>query len=231
MSRDKILSQDKKKLVGKRKKGTFKLTKEWVNFTSSSIGFDYKKEDVALLYLSLLYSSGTITQDKLKGLLKSLKKGTLMTYKHNYNAKKINGVWYNCERMEDILKDMVPENVSTTVEEFIKVLNLYFNANRNYCINYIYVRYFKNLIEYHEEHYDLLNEILGSEFISYKKADWLYDLSDGYCCYDCDGCLSEYKRNRYNRLYKPDKTETDKKVRLYLTDLKNPTTKHTLSIL
>lgn len=225
------LNQDKKILVGNRNTGNFRLNKDWLDVVRyGKYGrYDGSKEiPAALLLLTMIYKAQLMTIDKLKGMLKSLKAGTLLGYKTNYNAKKINGIWYNEEDMINILDDITPKLASVTIEDLIKVINLYMNVPRNYCIDYIYSEYFKPLLSYFEPKYNLLKEIIGDEYLTYEEAERRYYLDDGYCCYDCDGCLGEYKRRRYEYRYKQDKEKIKSMVIKYLTDLKNPTTKNKL---
>ena len=100
-----------------------------------------------LLVLSELYNKNIITFDKLKGQLKSLKKGDLQKHKNTYHCT-INNKWYHDETSKEVFKDLF-ETYRLNIESvptLIKVVQLYTNANYNYCINFIVSNIFNRLL-------------------------------------------------------------------------------------
>ena len=112
--------------------------------------------------------------------------------------------------MYDILLDVyneVCERKDIELDVFLKYLNLYLNKNKNYCIDFVYFNLVEPLIKRFRYDNSLakLRSFGASEMdlsiVTYEEADRTRDLSSGYCCRDCDGCLSEYKHSRYESYY------------------------------
>jgi hypothetical protein len=164
---------------------------------------------VVFLIITHLHLQGKINDDKMKAMFLGLKKGTLLRNVNTYHCK-INDTWYNDESMFTILCNVYNDvciRKDLDIEVVLTYLNKFLNANRNYCINYIYIEFivplFNNLSD--EKNVKLLKtfELKGFNvnYISYEEADRRGDLENGYCCSDCDGCLGEYKRSRYSYYY------------------------------
>lgn len=164
---------------------------------------------VVFLIIVHLHLQGKINDKKMKAMFYSLKKGTLLR-KINTHYCKINNKWYQDEGMFSILCEAYNEvcvRKDLDIEVVLKYLNKFLNANRNYCINYIYIEFilplFNNLSDPKNikllKTFELKN--FNINYVSYEEADRRGDLSFGYCCEDCDGCLGEYKRHRYNYDY------------------------------
>jgi hypothetical protein len=64
----------------------------------------------------------------------------IRTYKSN-----VLDSWFNYSNIIDILREEVDtcENKDLTIEEYLKYLNLGFNRNKNWCINFIALSIFK----------------------------------------------------------------------------------------
>lgn len=127
------------------------------------------------------------------------------------------------------------ENVSVpyemSIEDILKYVNIGFNRNRNWCVNYIASAWIKPIIDNALGGNTLCQELISefsikTSYISYEEADRKHDLASGYCCKDCDGCLGEYKRSRYEAWYKPNKkalyNDFRQELVRYKTHTKNP---------
>lgn len=181
-------------------------------------------KDISLLMLCILFHNGKISQKSFTSRMKQY----FETVKNNYGGQnpklsrkigtyksEILNRWYVDISLTNVLVDEVVETCrikDLTVNEYLKYLNLGLNKNKNFCIDVIAINVFLKVIESYDKDwaYDFLNNCgidgLNLTHLSFKQADREYDLSSGYCCYDCDGCLSEYKRSRYDYLYRKDST-------------------------
>lgn len=111
-------------------------------------GFCYLEDEIfILLVLSELYNKDIITLDKLKGQLKSLKKGDLQKYKRTYHCT-INDKWYNDEAAREIFKDLFESYKLNyiSIKTLIEVVQLYLNKNYNYSIDFIVSNIFVRLL-------------------------------------------------------------------------------------
>jgi len=146
------------------------------------------------------------------------------------------GKWYNDTSfltvvLEGILEYKHQLIFDINIVDMLDYLNIAFNRNKNWCINYIALSWIKPIILATLNGCKLAGEILQSfdipiDFISYEDADRKYVLDDGYCCKDCDGCLYEYKFRRYERRYAPNREKIfncfRKILENYKTHDKNP---------
>lgn len=177
-----------------------------------------------------------INDKKLNGMFRSLRDRTILRKINVYNCN-INNKWYSDEMFPSILLEVYNEiciKQDFDLEVILKYLNKCFNANRNYCIDWIYFNLVSPVIDSCEYSYqsfeDLKSFNVESErhnIISYKEADKRGLLGSGYCCSDCDGCYGEYKKRDYQRLYDYDFKEYCRKIfKNYLlnqkTHKKNP---------
>lgn len=192
-------------------------------------------ENVILVLLSMLHFNDKINDDKLKAMFKGLRNGTLLRGLNTHHCK-INNKWYNDISMFNVLveayNEVCPKN-DMKLNDFLKYLNLYYNANKNYCINKVYSDFVEPLISNFESlySYDILinfGVIEISELYNFDTAnDKGLGLDLGYCCEDCDGNREQYKRSRYDYYHKDSmiKNVTDKFKSLLLankTHNKNP---------
>jgi len=192
--------------------------------TPTDIEFD------TILLISFLHHYKKINDEKLKAMFKSLREGKLLRRINTYHCK-INGKWYNDESMSSILLECYHElcpKEDMTLEAFLKYLNLYYNKNKNYCIDVVYFSYIEPFIERFEQ-YPNKQIIKGFgvatdvEILTFEQADDRYDLSLGFCCEDCDGDERQYKENRYQYYYyEQAKKDLKKKFKQFLLNKKNP---------
>lgn len=188
---------------------------------------DINSKLVLFLIITHLHLQNKINDAKMKAMFSSLKKGTLQRKVNTYHCK-INDKWYNDEGMFGILCEAYNEvcvRKDLDIETVLTYLNKFLNANRNYCINYIYIEFivplFSNLGD--EKSVKLLKTFelknFNVNYVSYEEADRNGYLSSGYCCSDCDGCLGEYKRSRYN--YRYNQPSNIKEMKQYFIDYLN----------
>lgn len=179
---------------------------------------------VLFLIITHLHIQNKINDARMRAMFLSLKKDTLIRRVGTYHCK-INDRWYSDEGMYDILLEVYNDicvRRDLDIEIVLTYLNKFLNANRNYCINYIYIEFivplFNNLDYYKNvqllKTFELKN--FNVNYVSYEDADRNGDLSDGYCCSDCDGCYSEYKRSRYN--YRYNMPSNIKQMKQYFID-------------
>jgi hypothetical protein len=184
----------------------------------------YSKIDHKLtlfLIITHLHLQNKINDAKMKSMFKSLKAGTLIRKINTYHCK-INNRWYNDESMFNVLCHVYEDiciRKDLDIEVVLKYLNKFLNANRNYCINYIYLEFILPLFGNLEDtnNVKLLKTFelksFNVNYVSYEEADMRGDLSFGYCCSDCSGCLGEYKRNQYQ--YRYNKPSNIKQMKQY----------------
>lgn len=134
-----------------------------------------------LLVLTSAYVNKTITLEKLKGQLSSLRKGTLQKFKQTYHCG-INNRWYNDESASEVFKDIGCNN-EISYDDLIEVLQLYTGKNYNYCINMIIDSIIRPLLNYFSNsYYNYFNQIFStnlSEFPELKQKG--YETH----CYEC----------------------------------------------
>jgi hypothetical protein len=207
--------------------------------TKSSGGYYYANytnidtKTVILMIICHLHEQKKISDDKLKGMFASLRKGTL-DRKVNTFHNTINDRWYNDETMYEILCDTYNElcvRKDMELNVFLEYLNKYLNANKNFCINFVYTNIIEPLIN---SVYQITDEQINcfksfqlpsdlDTIMSYEEAERKHYLDSGYCCRDCDGCLSVYKHNRYAELVGRDLKEGYRKIfKSYLLSQKTP---------
>lgn len=115
-----------------------------------------------LVVLSMLYEREIITLNKLKGQLKSLRKGDLQKYKRTFHNS-INNRWYNDISAMNIFEELYAEfNLGViSISKLIEVVQLYTNTNYNSCINFIVSNILKLSLEsFSNSTYTYLSEIL-----------------------------------------------------------------------
>lgn len=90
----------------------------------------------------------------------------------------------------------------------VNYVNLAFNKSKKWSIRYVTRNLLVPTLKYYlnanmpDKVNDFCNS-LGYEhlIVTYEEAQSKYDLSPGYCCEDCDGCLQRYKYDNYIRNY------------------------------
>ncbi len=145
-----------------------------------------ENEIVTLLILSELYNRKIITLDKLKGQLKSLKKGDLLKHKGTYHCT-INNQWYSDEPAKNVFKDLfITYKLDTiNISTLINTIQLYLNKNYNYCIDYMVSNIYPKLLNTFSYSYldiDYLSQFIDTNLIHFPKIK-----HKGYCseCYEC----------------------------------------------
>lgn len=171
-----------------------------------------EQNDLALLIIANLHVNKKISDEKMKGMIASLRKGIFVRFVKTYHCK-INDKWYNDENTLDIYKEVFNElcpKSDLTVDQFIPYINLLINKNKNYCIDHIYYQYVKPLIK-NTEYWGSVDKLKSFDIkgldrivLSYEDADSKYSLGSGHCCEDCDGDYEDYKRMKYEYLYKKE---------------------------
>lgn len=185
-----------------------------------------ESEVIVFMLIVQLHYSKKISDEKLKGMLKALRNGT-MRYKNTYHCT-INDKWYSEETMVDILFDVIEEQIiDIPIETFLVYLNKYLNKNKNFCIDWVYFGVFKPLINIWTN--DVIDAIIKSisnvvdveNYKSYEDALESGELSYGYCCSDCDGNFNSYTWSNYNNQYRDFQEKAIKKSMLtYLLSIK-----------
>lgn len=150
-----------------------------------------------------------IGHKRLVAMVNSLRAGTLLRKIGTYHCH-INDKWYNDEGTFTIFKESYNDECQRrdlTIDEFLPYLRLYHGKNKNYCLNGIYYDYIQPLLRNlsSAENVKMLRKFTIKDLeectLTYEEADRKYSLGSGYCCEDCDGCYSQYKRSRYHYNY------------------------------
>jgi hypothetical protein len=185
------------------------------------------EKNLIILSIFHLHNQGFINDAKLKAHCKQYNNGTLFRNVNLYHSK-INDTWYDDTNTFDIFMDVYFQKCvegDLTMDKMLKYLNLLTNKNINYCIDHLFFEYAQPVIQKWSNGDDVIFKII-SEFdfgLSYKSYDEMSDtgeLTYGYCCSDCDGCLGEHKRNQY-RNYVGSEISHEKHIKGYMNNLKN----------
>lgn len=211
--------------------------KSYFDSVNGSMGIESK--DLSVMLLVLLYHNKKITRKQLSIYLNRYSEKstytdwTGTTYNQDFLSRtirtyhsKVNDQWYNDYNFTAILMDLIDdcESFEIPIDQFLTYLNYGFSMNRNWCVNYFGLSIVKPMISHGHDAFDVLQDWgFDIEHISYEEADRKYDLSSGYCCRDCDGCLGEYKRSRYEYYYKKSDDKIKKPVFSQLMNLKKHT--------
>lgn len=96
----------------------------------------------AFLIIVFLHYNKIMTDEKLKGMLKSLREDKLLTRRNVYHCS-FSDRWYNEEHMSEILQyefdTAFIKSKTIGLKDFMYYLNFYLNRNYNYCLNWIYI--------------------------------------------------------------------------------------------
>lgn len=191
-----------------------RIHKDLISFTKQYYG-TFGHENVIFLIIVQLHMNGLINDKKLQSMFRGLNNNTLLRRINTYHCK-INDRWYDHEGMFTVLTDVYEDLIEKyklfpqdiPMEVVINYVQKMLNKPKNYCIDWIirgYVVPLINMVEHDDYHMEysykhLLafgDEILmGTNFVSYNNFS-----PSGYCCDDCDGCYSAYKRGQYEILY------------------------------
>jgi hypothetical protein len=187
-----------------------KLIPEHSNYWSSN-NSPLESENVVLLVIINLHLDNKITDKKMFALFKQYNQKTLLNAKTTYHCN-INDEWYNDESMYEVYLDCyhkLCQKRDLELDVILKYLNLLLNKNKNYCIDAYYTKFIEPLIDnlsrdifgYKRYNVEILSN-LGANFENYMTYDEFQDTwqaTSGYCCSDCDGCLSQYKQYQYEQ--------------------------------
>lgn len=170
---------------------------------------ELENEDTIVMLLCILYHNNKITTQQLaiylhrhSSINKNKDEIVLDRWLNTYKSP-ISGLWYNDVTYLTALygdyQDAVCVDLDISVEQYLKYLNIGFNRNRNWCLNYMANNWIKPYFYYLDK-----LKWFGFEYMTFEEADDYHNLGSGYCCSDCDGCLRQYKESRYKDRYAPD---------------------------
>ena len=102
-----------------------------------------------IFILICLYTKQLITKEALMGRIGSLNSGSWNSKKSNFNDKILNH-WFNDITFSELIYEYEKQypNLSISVLDFLKGLNLVLNKNRSYCVNYIIFEYLHPYLKY-----------------------------------------------------------------------------------
>lgn len=187
---------------------------------------DIDNNDLAILAIFHLHQQKKINDERLNAYCKQYNNNTICRKVKTYHCK-INDKWYNDSSTFTAIMDSYNElciKQDLNLETMLTYLNRLLNKPRNYCIDHLYFSYVRPIITRLESTYgiELFNSLnVKTTFKTYEEMDNNGNLSSGYCCKDCDGCLGEYKRNRYNSYLGYNYIEKlEKEIKSYLNNNK-----------
>jgi len=196
---------------------------------SHNMGIDANKASV--LMLCILYHNGKISRESFIAKMQQYFEKNMLSRKIGTYYSVVLDEWFNDVTMDEILIQEAHETCvekDISIENYLKYLNLGLNRCKNWCVNFIATIVNDVMYSFYEnERFKFIKDCnftgIDIDYLSYEDAEAKYDLSNGYCCKDCDGCLGAYKRSRYERYYKPDQNKIDdinEKIRNYFFGLK-----------
>lgn len=195
--------------------------------------FYLDENDVTLLIIINLHLDKKISDNKMFAMFKRYNDGVLLKRKNTYHCN-INDKWYHNDSMFFIYLDCyhsLCEKRNLELDVVLKYLNLLLNKNRNYCIDVFYTKFIepildnmcKSFLGYTTYNVEILS-LLGTKFKDYMTYDEFKDTwqaTSGYCCSDCDGCLSQYKQMQYRQYLGYDfKSKISEQLTNYLNTFK-----------
>lgn len=195
----------------------FRILNRELQTSNNARGYFYNNtnidnKDISVLMLCILFHNGKITRKGFTTRMNEFHKDNGASLKRPIGIyhSKILVEWFHKTTMTDILLLEVLGSCSDrdlSFERYLELLNIGLNRNYNYCLGFIAVGIYLPILKHYNE--DFKTEFLDdsglgfeAEFDSFGKADREHDLGSGYCCSDCDGCYTEYKRSRYRAYYK-----------------------------
>ena len=149
-------------------------------------GLWYLEDEIfILLILTGLHEKNIINLTKLKGQLKSLKRGKLQKYKRTYHCT-INDKWYNDEPARNIFKDLFEQYELNYINiiKLIEVIQLYTNKNYNYSIDFIISNIFPRFLNSFS---NSQGEVSFGNYINVQIENFPHIKVKGYKseCYEC----------------------------------------------
>lgn len=187
-------------------------------------------ETLSNLMLCILYHNKAISRASFLARMNGDKTRTIQTYK----SKVLHDKWFENMGLTGILIQEASSCAQRdlTFEQYFEYLNLGLNRGRNFCVEVIALGVFKAMLDNDyssRAFFAFINqsEVINTKLLTYEDADYSHaDLEFGYCCEDHDGCIEDYKRNRYEYHYKPRREDIVNELReAFLpmkTHLKNP---------
>jgi len=167
--------------------------------------YKLETETKCFLYIMFLKESNVINDAKFSGMMSSLRKGELCTYRKTYHCK-INNKWYSHTHMVEILLDVCSDMNTVSelkFESVIQYVNKLLSKNRNYCIDYIFDNMIKPVLSqchYDTDNYDVIFNNFGVKVGNLTTIDNIN--THGYCCDDCSGDFEEYKKMQFEYYFK-----------------------------
>lgn len=145
-----------------------------------------------LLVLAGLHYEKKITDNKLKGQLSALRKGTLQKTKGTHHCD-ITDRWYDHESAYDVFKDcIVYKNVKVIpFDEFINYINLFENKGYNHALNIFGTEYIYKMLNSWNPEWQNTN---FSDLIDFHIPNITYT-NNRYTCYECGNQHGEYSNN------------------------------------
>lgn len=108
------------------------------------------KKTFYFILISFMHYNKIIKDEKLKAMFRSLREDKFLRMVKTHRSN-IDREWYNNEYTGTIIKEIWDENnknlTSMEYKEFHYYLNLFLNANWNYCLNYFYLNIVKPIIK------------------------------------------------------------------------------------
>ena len=165
------------------------------------------------LMIVFLHYNKIITEEKMKGMLRSLRKDTFIRRVNTHKCS-ITGHWYDNESTFEILKDAFEYSHirSKTIfyKEFITYINLFLNKNYNYCLNWIYHELIEPTLKNIWNHmavsslqsfrYFKINLVSYDDYPYTNKGSWDYYSSCSY--YSKSDAYNDYLRSQFPILKK-----------------------------
>lgn len=181
------------------------------------------ESDVLILLMVFnLHNEGVVVKESLLEMCKQYRNGTLSRGLNTYHCR-VTDKWYNDSSTYQVwLYAYKSRSVYRQLDfdTLISYVNLLLNKNRNYCIDWIYDNVFSRIIDtanFYEGTIAFRNLKFNVEFNTFESVEHL--LGSGYCCEDCDGCYTQYKRRQFKSAYQTQ--DLDKKVKAILFQTKN----------
>jgi hypothetical protein len=175
-----------------------------------------------VLLISMLHHSGKIPYEKMLGMFRALRAGTLMKTRTHYRCT-IDKRWYQNEPPFEIFLEILGY-CELDVKKFLEYyVRLYLNKHPVH--SYWFVRsLLLDLFQAYSSESIVgilrrMNFQPANEIKTYYESEESDELSWGYCCSDCDGCLSSYREHKYDYLYGSKIKELPSQIEEYLTSL------------
>jgi hypothetical protein len=192
-------------------------------------------KDISVLMLCILHHNGKINRESFTKRLSQYFQGNMLERRLKTYKSSILNTWFSDVSLTAVLVEEVEKSctaVDLTVDDYLKLLNLGFSKRKNYLVDWLAFNVFKPILYHNDAEwvYEFYSSAgiknLELSALSFEVAERTYDLEFGYCCEDCSGCLSRYKRSQFEHLYRKDaekelKSQIAKELLKYKKHLKN----------